>query len=75
MRSTVPSLCAVHFQKAQKHVTRALRKAGLNVALSNKLAPNFHIIVAEYVKQIQARRRAARDASEVKVEVKEETAS
>ncbi|KAL5781067.1 hypothetical protein ACOSP7_006096 [Xanthoceras sorbifolium] len=29
LRSTVPSLCNVHFQKAQKHVTRALKKAGV----------------------------------------------
>ncbi|KAK0591691.1 hypothetical protein LWI29_006394 [Acer saccharum] len=31
LRSTVPSLCLAHFQKAEKHVARALRKAGLNV--------------------------------------------
>ncbi|KAF2300181.1 hypothetical protein GH714_010447 [Hevea brasiliensis] len=48
LRSTVPSLCTVHFQKAQKHVTRALKKAGLNVSSSSKLAPKFHVIVAEY---------------------------
>ncbi|KAK4768623.1 hypothetical protein SAY87_003764 [Trapa incisa] len=74
LRSTVPSLCAVHFQKAQKHVTRSLRKAGLNVASSNKFAPNFHIIVAEYVKQIQTKRKVARDANQDKVEAKKETA-
>ncbi|KAF2322173.1 hypothetical protein GH714_008155 [Hevea brasiliensis] len=48
LKSTAPSLCTVHFQKAQKHVTRALKKAGLNVSSSSKLAPKFHVIVAEY---------------------------
>lgn len=59
LRSTVPSLCSVHFQKAQKHVNRALKKAGLNNSSSNKLAPKFHVVVAEYVRQIQAKRKTA----------------
>ncbi|XP_010268296.1 PREDICTED: INO80 complex subunit D isoform X1 [Nelumbo nucifera] len=63
LRSTVPSLCMVHFQKAQKHVTRALKKAGLNISSSTKLAPKFHVIVAEAVHQIQTKRRAARRAT------------
>ncbi|KAL6213559.1 hypothetical protein ACLB2K_013006 [Fragaria x ananassa] len=73
LRSTTPSLCALHLQKAQKHVTRALRKAGLNVSSSSKLAPKFHVIVAEYVHQIQAKRKAARKENRRKVAVKEET--
>ncbi|OWM67407.1 hypothetical protein CDL15_Pgr019867 [Punica granatum] len=75
LRSTVPSLCSLHSQKAQRDVSRALRKGGLSVASSNKLASKFHVIVAEYVRQIQAKRRATRDASQIKVVVKEETAS
>ncbi|KAA8531170.1 hypothetical protein F0562_005916 [Nyssa sinensis] len=59
LQSTVPSFCSVHFQKAQKHITRALKKAGLNVSSSSKLAPKFHVVVTEYVHQIQAKRRAA----------------
>ncbi|PRQ24543.1 putative KAT8 regulatory NSL complex subunit 2 [Rosa chinensis] len=74
LRSTTPSLCTVHFQKAQKHVTRALRKAGLNVSSSSKLAPKFHVIVAEYIRQIQSTRRAARKENKSKVAIKEETA-
>ncbi|KAJ9189230.1 hypothetical protein P3X46_000547 [Hevea brasiliensis] len=66
LRSTVPSLCTVHFQKAQKHVTRALKKAGLNVSSSSKLAPKFHVIVAEYVRQIQAKRKAAKRENRIK---------
>ncbi|CAL1365996.1 unnamed protein product [Linum trigynum] len=66
LRSTVPALCTVHFQKAQQHMTRALKKAGLNVSSSSKLAPKFHVIVAEYVRQIQAKRRAAKKANLIK---------
>ncbi|XP_059278753.1 uncharacterized protein LOC132032953 [Lycium ferocissimum] len=75
LRSTVPSYCALHFQKAEKHVTRALKKAGLNVSNTSKLAPKFHVIVAEYVSQIQNRRRAAQKANLEIAEVKEENSS
>lgn len=43
-------------------MTRALKKAGLNVSSSSKFAPKFHVLVAEYVRQIQAKRRAAKKA-------------
>ncbi|KDP42822.1 hypothetical protein JCGZ_23764 [Jatropha curcas] len=75
LRSTAPSLCSVHFQKAQKHVTRALKKAGLNVSSSSKLAPKFHVIVAEYVRQIQAKRKAAERGNRIKGLDKEASAS
>ncbi|KAJ0977179.1 hypothetical protein J5N97_012653 [Dioscorea zingiberensis] len=63
LRAAVPSLCPVHFQKAQKHVSQALKRAGLNVSSSSRAAPKFHIIIAEYVHQIQAKRREALNAS------------
>ncbi|XWS55438.1 hypothetical protein CRYUN_Cryun09bG0000400 [Craigia yunnanensis] len=75
LRSTIPSLCTVHFQKAQKHVNRALKKAGLNVSSSSKLAPKFHVIVAEYVHQIQAKRRASLKGIASKATIKEESAN
>ncbi|KAJ0079275.1 hypothetical protein Patl1_23959 [Pistacia atlantica] len=75
LRSTVPSLCSNHFQKAEKHVARALKKAGLNVTSPSKVAPKLHVVVAEYVRQIQTKRRAAQKASIAKVEIKEEKAS
>ncbi|KAD4384161.1 hypothetical protein R6Q59_011857 [Mikania micrantha] len=56
LRSIVPSLCSMHFLKAQQHVVRALRKAGLNIT-SNKFDPKFHVIVAEYVREIQEKRK------------------
>ncbi|KAF6136913.1 hypothetical protein GIB67_018952 [Kingdonia uniflora] len=39
LKATAPSFCFVHFQKAQKHVARALKKAGLHIPSSSKPAP------------------------------------
>ncbi|KAK6144937.1 hypothetical protein DH2020_021757 [Rehmannia glutinosa] len=75
LRSTVPSYCPLHFQKAEKHMARALKKAGLNVTSTSKLAPKFHVIVAEYVRQIQHKRRAAQKANLENAEVKVENHS
>lgn len=71
LRSAVPSLCSPHFHKAEKHVARALKKAGLSANSTSKLAPKFHVIVAEYVNQIQAKRRAAKKETKACDEVKE----
>ncbi|KAH7521298.1 hypothetical protein FEM48_Zijuj07G0018100 [Ziziphus jujuba var. spinosa] len=68
LRSTVPSLCPTHYQKGEKYLVRDLKKAGLNVSSVSKLAPKFHIIVAEYISQIQTKRRAAQKAIVGKVE-------
>ncbi|KAL4557323.1 hypothetical protein LXL04_035497 [Taraxacum kok-saghyz] len=75
LKSTVPSLCATHFQKAEKHVARALKKAGLNVTSASKVAPKFHVIIAEYVRIIQSKRRAAHKADLENLDVKEEEIS
>ncbi|KAK9075169.1 hypothetical protein SSX86_003489 [Deinandra increscens subsp. villosa] len=75
LKCTVPTLCAPHFQKAEKHVARALKKAGLNASSTNKLAPKFHIIIAEYVRQIQSNRRIIEKEIKENLEVKEEEIS
>ncbi|KAL9427034.1 hypothetical protein AB3S75_033756 [Citrus x aurantiifolia] len=75
LRSTVPSLCPMHFQKAERHVARALKKAGLNVTSPSKVAPKLHVVVAEYVRQIQTKRRSAQKAAIAKVDIKEEKTS
>lgn len=72
LKSTVPSLCNIHFPKAQKDVKHALKKAGLNVSSSSKLAPKFHVILAEYVHHIQSKRREALNYNSKSVVVKEE---
>ncbi|KAL4591225.1 hypothetical protein LXL04_004181 [Taraxacum kok-saghyz] len=57
LRLMLPSLCSCHFQLAQENVIRALRKAGLNITSSKKIAPKLHVVMAEYVREIQERRR------------------
>lgn len=44
-------------QEARKHLNRALKQAGGNISSISKTPPKFHLIVAEFVRQIQARRR------------------
>ncbi|GFP90077.1 ino80 complex subunit d [Phtheirospermum japonicum] len=75
LKSTVPTYCSMHFQKAEKHMVRALKKVGLNVSSTNKLAPKFHVIVAEYVRQIQNKRRAAKRVNLENAVIKEENNS
>lgn len=72
LRSTVPLLCSTHMQVAEKHLIRALKRAGLNVYSTKKLAPKFHVLVPEFVRQIQTRRRAALKATVAKVQIDDE---
>lgn len=72
LRSTVPSYCPAHFQKAERHMVRALKKSGLNIASASKLAPKLHVIVSEYVRQILQKRRSAKRANLENAEIKVE---
>ncbi|KAF5745848.1 INO80 complex subunit D-like [Tripterygium wilfordii] len=71
LRSTIPVLCATHLQKSEKYLKQALKKQGLNVTSPSKLVPKFHVMVTEYVRQIQSKRRATKKASLAKTEIKE----
>lgn len=71
----VPSLCSGHFQLAQEHVIRALRKAGLDITSTTNIAPKLHVVVAEYVREIQERRRIASRVNRKKIVPKVETES
>ncbi|XP_078441092.1 INO80 complex subunit D-like protein [Wolffia australiana] len=57
------SYCPTHVQKAQKNVSQALKRAGL-VHSSSRPPPKINVIITEYVRQIQAKRREARRALE-----------
>ncbi|OIW06854.1 hypothetical protein TanjilG_18236 [Lupinus angustifolius] len=57
LRSSVPSLCSAHFQKAQKHISSTLKKTRMNVSSTSKMVPKLHIIVTEYIRHIQMKRR------------------
>ncbi|EHA8590860.1 putative INO80 complex subunit D [Cocos nucifera] len=69
LRAAVPSLCSMHFKRAQKSVLQALKKAGVS---SSKSTPNFHVIIAECIHQIQSKRRAALSTAAENVAVKDE---
>ncbi|KAL6970782.1 hypothetical protein U1Q18_030470 [Sarracenia purpurea var. burkii] len=69
LRGRVPAFCNVHLQKTH----RPLKKTGLDVSSSSELAPKFHVIVAEYVRQIQAKRRTALRENRNNVVVKQDS--
>ncbi|XP_021289923.1 INO80 complex subunit D-like [Herrania umbratica] len=71
LRSINPPHCPVHAQAAEKYLARALKRAGLNFSSPSKLAPKLHIVVAEYVRQIQTKRRAAQRKAVPKIEIEE----
>ncbi|KFK42919.1 hypothetical protein AALP_AA1G055400 [Arabis alpina] len=75
LASTVPALCNVHFQKAQKDVARALKEAGHNVSSTSKVPPKLHDIVAAFVRHIQVKRKELRKEGKLKSIVKEENSS
>ncbi|OMO87946.1 hypothetical protein COLO4_20519 [Corchorus olitorius] len=59
LRSINPPHCPTHAQAAEKCLARAFKREGLNVSSSSKLSPKLHVLVAEYVRHIQGKRRAA----------------
>lgn len=65
LRAAVPSLCTAHFQKAQKQVSQALKKAGLNLSSYNKPFPKLSVVISECVRQIQAKRRRKRSGKSI----------
>lgn len=71
LRSINPPHCPVHAQAAEKYLTRALKRAGLNVTSSSKLAPKLHVVVAEYVRQIQIKRRTEQQKPILKIKIEE----
>ena len=62
LRSMVPLYCPAHIQKQP---TRGVRKANNNVvtAATKVAGPKLHLVIAEYVRLIQTKRRAARDSA------------
>lgn len=75
LSSTVPSYCASHYEKADRYMVRALKKAGLSASSTSKCAPKFHVLTSEYVRQIMSKRRAAQQAKLEIGEVKQENHS
>ncbi|XP_026664420.2 INO80 complex subunit D-like isoform X2 [Phoenix dactylifera] len=63
LRAAMPSLCHVHFQKTQRNILQALKRSGLHTSCSSRPAPKFNVLIAECVRQIQARRRETLNAA------------
>ncbi|GJN14023.1 hypothetical protein PR202_gb00796 [Eleusine coracana subsp. coracana] len=57
IKSAVPSLCYVHFQRNQKNIAQAYKKVGFNPPPTGKITPKFSLLVAECVRHIQDKRR------------------
>lgn len=61
LRAVVPSFCPAH---VQKQATRSMRKTNLGVSTAaSKPAPKLHLVIAEYVRFIQNKRRSMGDAT------------
>ncbi|KAJ7976337.1 INO80 complex subunit D-like [Quillaja saponaria] len=75
LRATIPPLCPAHLTGAERCLLRQLKRTGLNITTTRKLAPKFHVLVAEYVHQIQLKRRASGKPTVVKMETEEGTRS
>lgn len=66
LRTVVPSLCHIHLQKAQRSVSQALRRAGINIS-SGRPAQTVSTLIAEFVCGIQAQRTEAMNSSAIDV--------
>ncbi|KAL3699747.1 hypothetical protein R1sor_017769 [Riccia sorocarpa] len=55
LRAVVPPLCGQHFRQAQRQATRSLKKV---LPGGSKVNPKLHLIITQYVQEIQAKRRA-----------------
>lgn len=63
LRSMVPLVCPAHYQLGEKCLLRAVKRAGHNVPVNGKPSPQLHLLIPEFVRQIQNKRKAARKAA------------
>ncbi|KAG6548586.1 hypothetical protein Mapa_010075 [Marchantia paleacea] len=55
LRAVVPPLCGQHFHQAQRQASRSLKKV---LPGGPKANPKLHLIITQYVQEIQTKRRA-----------------
>lgn len=72
LSTRVPAYCNVHMQLGQMHLTRALQGEGLNISSASEVQPQLHHLIAEFVRQIQAKRRKVQSEEECTSVVKKE---
>ncbi|KAL6865002.1 hypothetical protein ACP4OV_016153 [Aristida adscensionis] len=60
IKSAAPALCNIHLQRCQKNIAQAYKKVGFNPPLTGKISPKLSVMIAECVRQIQAKRLESR---------------
>ncbi|KAI4348422.1 hypothetical protein L6164_009147 [Bauhinia variegata] len=68
LRSMVPPACSVHYQLGERCLTRAIRRAGYNIPANRKPNVKFHVVISEFIREIQHRRKGALTATVPKTE-------
>uniref|UniRef100_A0A0D9WEX1 KANL2-like probable zinc-finger domain-containing protein n=1 Tax=Leersia perrieri TaxID=77586 RepID=A0A0D9WEX1_9ORYZ len=71
IKASVPSLCNTHFPKCQRLITQGYKKVGFNPPPTGNPSPNFSLLVAECVRQIQAKRRESPSVAARKISLKD----
>ncbi|XP_061354845.1 uncharacterized protein LOC133299410 [Gastrolobium bilobum] len=63
LRSVVPRACPSHYQLGEKCLLRAVKRAGFNIPANRKPNPKLHVVIPEFVRHIQNKRKIARRAA------------
>ncbi|KAK7336216.1 hypothetical protein VNO77_16750 [Canavalia gladiata] len=72
LRSMVPRACPTHYQLGEKCLLRAIKRAGYNISTNRKPSPKLHVVVSEFVRQIQNKRKIALKTTVPKHELKKQ---
>lgn len=70
LTSVVPRSCHQHYQLGEKCLTRAIRRAGYNIPINRKPSLPLHVVIPEFVREIQNKRKVALKATVPKPETK-----
>ncbi|KAL2320427.1 hypothetical protein Fmac_029396 [Flemingia macrophylla] len=68
LRSLVPRSCPNHYQFGEKCLLRAIKRAGFNISTSRKPCPKLNVVISDFVRQIQNKRKVAPKATIPKAE-------
>ncbi|XP_078150288.1 uncharacterized protein LOC144545596 [Carex rostrata] len=65
LKAANPSLCHAHYQRSQKGISQALKKAGVTMpSSSNKPIPKFSLLISQAVHLIQMRRQCVNSSKD-----------
>lgn len=63
LRSVVPRTCPTHYQLGEKCLLRAIKRAGYNISTNRKPSPKLNVVISDFVRQIQNKRKVALKAT------------